>query len=126
MDENVPAAISGLNEAEAFGGIEPFHGAIGHVRGLLFWALPATRGSPAKSVFGRSTESRMNGKQRLEENNNRLQQLVAPRPEHKCGRMRAPGGVKGRSSRAHARSRSWRPRRDLHKQATGSLDSFDN
>jgi hypothetical protein len=35
VDEHVLAAIIGRDEAVAFGGIEPFHGAGGHIRGLL-------------------------------------------------------------------------------------------
>ena len=41
VNENVLAAAIGRDEAEAFGGVEPFHGASGHIRGLLYVSLLA-------------------------------------------------------------------------------------
>ena len=35
VHEHIFAASFGLNETEAFGDVEPFHGVIGHFRGLL-------------------------------------------------------------------------------------------
>lgn len=43
VDENVLAARFRCDEAEAFCGVEPFHGAIGHIRGLLFYVVRIMR-----------------------------------------------------------------------------------
>jgi hypothetical protein len=43
VHEHIFAAAIGCNEAEAFGGVEPFHGASSHIRVLL--SCVAIRGS---------------------------------------------------------------------------------
>ena len=56
VDEDVLAARFRLDEAEAFLRIEKFHGAVGHIRGLLFICCPQDAAA-RQSQTERSTEA---------------------------------------------------------------------
>ena len=53
VDEHVARAALGLDEAEALGGVEPFHGAVGH-RDVSSCCRPRKCGGPAQSAKERS------------------------------------------------------------------------
>ncbi len=69
VDEDVLAARFRCDEAEAFWGVEPFHCAIGHIRGLLFLGAARNTPQPGNFSLGRSTESRVNGGRGSKKNN---------------------------------------------------------
>jgi hypothetical protein len=49
--KHVFAAIFGRDETKTFSRVEPFYGAIGHIRSLHINSLPAVCGNPASSVL---------------------------------------------------------------------------
>src|SRR5580658_4846511 len=61
MDEDVLAAVVGLDEAVPLGGVEPFHGAVGH-----FASLDLSRFLPCRGPWQGDADNRSrSGKRRL-------------------------------------------------------------